>query len=213
MPDEFYTTNIGSSKIEQLGAKWESSKLVIILVPEENSNVLKTEAEVFSCSDNKNHITSIEYVYYSDYEDILQEITGDLDVNFSYILQTGADSSVTIENGVNRAEPINTIYHSVDAQKLTHDLNIKIKGVDSNDSSKVVFESNSVPISTDIGSSTTIQASVNTDRISELVLEELEIPIATDESVGGLSARTPRLVEHRGFENPEAVFTSCSKFP
>ena len=182
--------NMGPSKITAV-ASTVDEVIKIGLIPE-TGIILKTEAEVFVNDDNKNHLASINYVYRDDEYYNFQEVEGDADVNFHYTIDTGRDN-VDIENGVNRVEPIDTIHHSIDAEQLNHPVYVKIKGVDYQDESEVIFESSFASINTAGGASTNIiKADVYTFGIKESVKQEVlnDFPTASDSQIGGIKTNT-----------------------
>ena len=185
-PVSYCTSNLGSYKIGEIGIVIEDSKYSIILIPSDpsNSTILKTEAEVFVSQDNKNHISAIEYITQEEYntyesQGVLVDATeGDLDVNFNYIVDTGLDdpSQIIIQNG-NSGE-INTIHHAIDSKQLDHTIDLT---VNENDSSETIYGSGTLDTSSD---SCNIQLNINTEEIVDQVLQDLDLPDATDSQKG-----------------------------
>lgn len=191
-PKSYCTSNLGSSKIGEIGIVVEDSKYNIILVPSDpsNSTILKTEAEVFVSTDdknnidNKNHISAIEYITrdkHDEYESqgILEDVTeGELDINFNYVVHTGPNGAdqVIIQNG--DSGEIDTIHHSVDATQLDHNIDITIN---ENDSSETIYGSGTLDTSSD---SCDIDVTINTEEIVDQVLQDLDLPDATDNQKG-----------------------------
>ena len=190
--NEYCATNLGSQLITEVGSFVEDGKLVLLLIPDPDASyeLLKTEAEAFISDDNKNHVTDIvyltetEYDYYAD-NNALFEVEGDLDVNFYYSVRTGANTYEYIQNGGNG--DIESIYHSDNADELTHDIDLTVVGTDSNDNEVITGH---IDLLTGDSEENTLNLTVDTDVIIDAVKADFTLDPATDQELGGIKLTT-----------------------
>lgn len=180
----YCATNLGSARIQKIGMFISEGKLCIVLIP--NNDITKTEAEVFLSDTNKNHVSSIEYLE-DEYQGELTEITsGESTSGFQYILRNSENNYTVLQNGEYRTEPIDTIYHSIDATSLTHPIEVEVIGIDENENQIIT---GSAQLSTEDGDSTIVNLDVNLGNIEQAVTDNIlnNFPVATDEQIGGIA--------------------------
>lgn len=177
------TVNLGSSKITKIAVDQDEN--CIVFLTEERSAILKTEAEIFISTDNKNHINAIEYLTSEEIETYtFQDIQGDSDINFEYIVKTGEDEYVTIEQGGEGR--IESIFHSTESESLDHPIELTIIGKDLNNNT--VIQEITVNLDTNRNASNNIELTLDTDVLADTIKDSIlaDFPVASTSEIGGI---------------------------